>query len=236
MKEIFLLYRKHKIFVVVLFLQKHREDLGRERKMEENSFEQVRQAADAALIEIRDHIEDEGLLLRLRFVHDAMIKLQTLHEEALETLAQYEEAYDDRDTHEEEEEDKTAAVEAVKEPKGAPAEQNEKEAFELRLTQLAGLSEQFTALGRKRPESICGTFKAQQVNRVLLPLKERMEEDTGLMLSLVSEEGEQSYSDVSLLIQGFLDLCSHYALRHYGRQADLRGREASARGYGYGHR
>ena len=205
--------------------------------MEENSFEQVRQAADAALIEIREHIEDEGLLLRLRFVHDAIKKLQALHDEVLEELAQYEEAYNDRDADEEEEECEIADdVEAVEEAEGAPAESSEKEEFELRLAQLAGLSEQFTALGRKRPESACGTFKAQQVNRVLLPLKERMEKDTELALSLVSEEGEQSYSDVSLLLRGFLDLCSQYALRNYGRRYDIRGHEVPSRGYGYGHR
>ena len=107
-----------------------------------------------------------------------------------------------------------------------------KEEFQLRYARLAGLAEQFTALGRKRPESSCGTFKAQQVNRVLLPLKELTGEDMGL----VSEEGEQSYSDVSLLIRGYMDLCSHFALRRYGLKYDLRGREISSGGYGYGHR
>ena len=205
--------------------------------MEENSFEQVKQAADAALIEIREHIEDEGLLLRLRFVADALKKLQALHEETLEALAQYEEAYDDKDTDEKEEEGETADdVEAVEEAEAAPAEPDEKEEFELLFAQLAGLSEQFTALGRKRPESVCNAFKAQQVNRVLLPLKELTEMDVELALPLISEEGEQSYSDVSLLLRGFMDLCSQFALRRYGRKYDIRGREVPSQGFGYGHR
>ena len=41
---------------------------------------------------------------------------------------------------------------------------SEKEEFTLCYARLDGLAEQFTALGRKRPESACGTFKAQQVN------------------------------------------------------------------------
>ena len=93
-------------------------------------------------------------------------------------------------------------------------------------------AEQFTALGHKRPESACNAFKAQQVNRVLLPLKELTEEDMGL----VSEEGEQSYSDVSLLLRAYMDLCSHFALRRYDLKYDIRGREIPSERLGYGRR
>ena len=55
-------------------------------------------------------------------------------------------------------------------------------------------------------------------------------------LFLISEEGEQSYSDVSLLIQCYLDLCSAFASRKYRLKYDIRGREVSSSGYGYGHR
>ena len=106
------------------------------------------------------------------------------------------------------------------------------EEFELRYGQLAGLAEQFSALGRKRPESCCNAFKAQQVNLVLRSLRELMEEDIGL----VSEEGDQSYSDVSLLIRGYMDLCAFFASRQYGRRYDFRGREISSGTFGYGHR
>ena len=205
--------------------------------MEETKFEQTVQEVEATLREMWYHTDEEWFQDRIGSVSNAMDTLRGLYDDALEALAQFIETDEEKDMGEEEKECETADdVEAVEEAEGAPAEPSEKEEFELRLAQLAGLSEQFTALGRKRPESICGTFKAQQVNRVLLPLKERMEKDTGLTLSLVSEEGEQSYSDVSLLIQGFLDLCSHYAIRHYGQRCDMQGHALSSRGYGYGHR
>ena len=177
--------------------------------MEKTGFEQEIRAIDKVVKEMRDFTDDELFLSRLRFVANSLETLQAL----------YEDACGGRDGNEEWHED-------------VPEKLSEEEEFALRAAQLAGLSEQFTALGRKRPESACGTFKAQQVNRVLLPLKELIGEDIGL----VNEEGEQSYSDVSLLIQGYLVLCSCFALRKYGLEYDIRGREISSRGYGYGHR
>ena len=108
--------------------------------------------------------------------------------------------------------------------------------FRLLHRQLAGAASEFCALAAGRPEAICNAFKAQQVNRVLLPLKEMLEKDMELELSLISEEGEQSYSDVSLLIQCYMDLCSAFASRKYRLKYDIRGREVSSSGYGYGHR
>jgi hypothetical protein len=63
-----------------------------------------------------------------------------------------------------------------------------------------------------------------------------LEKDMELELSLISEEGEQSYSDVSLLVQCYMDLCSSFASRKYRLKYDVRGREVSSSGYGYGHR
>ena len=111
----------------------------------------------------------------------------------------------------------------------------DRDRFELCYSQLAGLNEQFTAFGRKRPESACGSFKAQQVNRVLEPLKTLMEQDMGIELSLISEENEQTYSDVSLLIRMYLDLGASFAWRHYNKKYDIRGREVPSLEYGYGH-
>ena len=85
------------------------------------------------------------------------------------------------------------------------------EHFRLLHRQLAGAASEFSALASRRPEQTCNAFKAQQVNRILLQLKELMREDIGL----VSEEGGQSYSDVCLLLRGWLDLCADYAWRHY---------------------
>ena len=87
--------------------------------------------------------------------------------------------------------------------------------FRLLHRQLAGAASEFTALAAGRPEAICNAFKAQQVNRILLALKELLGEDAGFALPLVSETGEQNYGDVSLLLRGWLDLCADYAWRHY---------------------
>ncbi len=92
---------------------------------------------------------------------------------------------------------------------------NAQAAFELWHRQLLGLSEEIGVLARKRPEQSCRTFKAQQVNLVLKPLKEEMEAYLGLTLCLADEDGALSYSDVSLLLRSYLDLSAAYALRRY---------------------
>ncbi len=197
--------------------------------MEERDFDEEMRGVVLTLKEILKHTEDEKIISRLESVLASLKNLQALYNEVSENWA----AVAEPDT--EEEMDAEAAAEAVP---GADAELDdgaqldEREEFELCYGQLAGLAEQFSALGRKRPESACGTFKAQQVNRVLRPLRELMEEDMGL----VSEEGEQSYSDVSLLIRSYMDLCAFFASREYGRRYDFRGREISSGTFGYGHR
>ena len=87
--------------------------------------------------------------------------------------------------------------------------------FRLLHRQLSGLASEFYALAAACPESACGVFKAQQVNRILAQMKELLGEEMGLELPLVSEKGEQSCSDVSLLLRGWLDLCAEFAWRHY---------------------
>ena len=197
--------------------------------MEERDFDEEMRGVVLTLKEILKHTEDEKIISRLESVLASLKNLQALYDEVSENWA------GEAEPDTEEEMDAEAAAEAVP---GADAELDdgaqldEWEEFELCYSQLAGLAEQFSALGRKRPESACGTFKAQQVNRVLRPLRELMEEDMGL----VSEEGEQSYSDVSLLIRGYMDLCAFFASREYGRRYDFRGREISSGTFGYGHR
>ena len=86
-------------------------------------------------------------------------------------------------------------------------EEGEAELFDLRHRQLVGLAEEIAVLARKRPE--------EQVNLVLRPLKDEMEEALGMTLRLVDGDGSLSYSDVSLLLRTYLDLSAVYALRHY---------------------
>ena len=94
-------------------------------------------------------------------------------------------------------------------------EEGEAELFDLRHSQLVGLAEEIAVLARKRPEQPCRAFKAEQVNLVLRPLKDEMEEALGMTLRLVDGDGSLSYSDVSLLLRTYLDLSAVYALRHY---------------------
>ena len=89
------------------------------------------------------------------------------------------------------------------------------DAFRLRHRMLAGLAMELSHLAEREPEQVCGAFKARRLNQVLRPLKEQMEEDMGVPLSLVSEEGENTYSDVSLILRIFLDVCAAYVRRHY---------------------
>ena len=104
--------------------------------------------------------------------------------------------------------------------------------FRLLHRQLAGAASEFSALASGRPEMTCNAFKAQQVNRILLAIKELLGEDAGFVLPMVSETGEQSYSDVSLLLRGWLDLCADYARRHYdGDPPDI-----PQENHGYSHR
>ena len=112
---------------------------------------------------------------------------------------------------------------------------NEREEFEFRQRQLAGMADEVTALARKRPETICKAFKAEQLNRVLRPMKALMEEDMGVSLSFVSEEEENSYSDVSLILRGYLDVAASYGRRHYKLNYDLRGQELPTKRYGFRH-
>lgn len=108
-----------------------------------------------------------------------------------------------------------ACVESLVEQEEEEAEADEAELFDLRHRQLVGLAEEIAVLARKRPEQPCRAFKAEQVNLVLRPLKDEMEEALGMTLRLVDGDGSLSYSDVSLLLRTYLDLSAVYALRHY---------------------
>ena len=203
--------------------------------MAEYSFDEEMHEIAVALEEILNHTEDEKIIFRLESVKASLKNLQALYDEASENRDAEVEAAAGAEPDTEAEVNAGADAEAEPDSEAeaaAEAALDEWEEFELRYGQLAGLAEQFSALGRKRPESACGTFKAQQVNRVLRSLRELMEEDMGL----VSEEGEQSYSDVSLLIRSYMDLCAFFASREYGRSYDFRGREISSGTFGYGHR
>ena len=89
------------------------------------------------------------------------------------------------------------------------------DSFRLIHRQLSGLAVEFSHFADRRPEAPCKAFKARQLNRVLLQLKELMEEDMGVPLLLVSEEEEHSYSDVMVILRTYLDVSAAFVHRHY---------------------
>lgn len=99
------------------------------------------------------------------------------------------------------------------------------EPFRLLHRQLASFAEQFSSLAAARPERPCGAFKAQQLNRVLSPMRSLLAEDEAISpnsLPLVSGTEEHSYSDVLLILRSYLDVCADFASRHYdGRPPEL---------------
>lgn len=109
------------------------------------------------------------------------------------------------------------------------------EPFRLLHRQLASFAEQFSSLAAARPERPCSAFKAQQLNRVLSPLRALLAEDAAdcggrepdaalspASLPLVSGTEEHSYSDVLLVLRAYLDICADFASRHYdGRSPEL---------------
>ena len=94
--------------------------------------------------------------------------------------------------------------------------------FRLLHRLLSGFSLELSALAAKWPDRPCNAFKAREMNRVLLRLKVMLEPEMGVPLSLVSEAGEHSYSDVSLLLHSYLDVCMDYSHRHFdGRPPEV---------------
>ena len=94
-------------------------------------------------------------------------------------------------------------------------EQSARDLFDLRHRQLAGLAVELGTLAAGRPEQACNAFKAEQLNRILRPLKEQMEEDMGVSLSLVDGDGSLSYSDVAVILRTYLDVSAAYVHRHF---------------------
>ena len=89
------------------------------------------------------------------------------------------------------------------------------DAFRLIHRQLSGLAVEFSHFADRRPEAPCKAFKARQLNRVLLQMKELMEKDMNVPLPLVSEEEEHSYSDVMVILRTYLDVSAAYVHRYY---------------------
>lgn len=96
--------------------------------------------------------------------------------------------------------------------------------YDLRHRLLVGLAEEMTPFARKRPDSPCNVFKLRQVNQVLLPLKDELEAFLGETLSLADEDAALTYSDVSILLRGYVNLSTVYARRCYDLRYDENGK------------
>ena len=115
-------------------------------------------------------------------------------------------------------------------------EETDQEVFEALHGRLVSLADGFTDFARRHAERPCGAFKARQFNAALRPLRDLLEAETGASLSLVSEEEQNTYSDVSLLLCAYLGFSASYAKKHFDLEYDARGREVTVRSFGYGRR
>ena len=114
--------------------------------------------------------------------------------------------------------------------------ESDREVFESLHGRLVALADGFSDFARRHAERPCGAFKARQFNAALRPLRDLLAADTGALLPLVSEEEQNTYSDVALLLCAYLGVSASYAKKHFDLEYDARGREVTARSFGYGRR
>ena len=87
-----------------------------------------------------------------------------------------------------------------------------------------GLVDEIRPLARKQPDARCNEYKLRRVNQVLLALKEELDVCFDADLDLADEDASLSYSDLSFLLRGYLDLSSAYARRRYGLSYEENGK------------
>ena len=105
----------------------------------------------------------------------------------------------------------------------------DREQFDLLTGLLKRLSEEVATLSKKQPDALINSFKIGQINRVLNPLKEIMQEEpSAKFLDILAEpdsEGKSdksrnTYSDTALILSQFLAACVQYREKHYGKDWD----------------
>ncbi|MBQ3757350.1 MAG: hypothetical protein II873_09570 [Oscillospiraceae bacterium] len=114
--------------------------------------------------------------------------------------------------------------------------ESDQEVFEALHGRLVSLADGFSEFARHHAERPCGAFKARQFNAALRPLRDLLAADAGVSLPLVSEEEQNTYSDVSLLLCAYLGFSASYAKKHFDLKYDARGHEVTGRSFGYGRR
>ena len=114
--------------------------------------------------------------------------------------------------------------------------ESDQEIFEALHGRLVALADGFSDFARRHAERPCGAFKARQFNAALRPLRDLLAADTGALLPRVSEEEQNTSSDVSLLLCAYLGFSASYAKKHFDLEYDARGHEVTGRSFGYGRR
>lgn len=119
-------------------------------------------------------------------------------------------------------------IDFYEEQLGVQKQMADREQFDLLSGMLIRLDSEIADLSKKQPDGLVNTFKVNQINRVLKPLKEMMsEEPSALFLDLVAEvedgadRSRNSYSDVAVILCQFREACGEYRSKHYDKRWDI---------------
>ena len=100
----------------------------------------------------------------------------------------------------------------------------DRDRFKMLYNLLKAVMKEISELSKKQPDALMNAFKVAQVNRILIPLKEAMqEEQTSEFLELVAEptvdtkaeKSRHTYSDVAVILSQYHEACSEFWNRHF---------------------
>lgn len=106
----------------------------------------------------------------------------------------------------------------------------DEERFNLLAKLLGGLYAEFSSLAKKQSDASTNTFKTNQVNRVLSPLKQMMSsEDCTQYLDLLQEaddgqangKGRSTYSDAVIIMSQYKTACDEFRLKYFNKGWDM---------------
>lgn len=103
----------------------------------------------------------------------------------------------------------------------------DEEQFDLLAKLLGRLYSEFSTLSKKQPDAIVNVFKTEQVNRVLIPLKEMMKTEPSIKyLDLLQETDEtnsrrSTYSDAVVIMSQFKTACDEFRIKRFGKKWDF---------------
>ena len=107
----------------------------------------------------------------------------------------------------------------------------DREQFDLLSGMLTRLASEIADLTKKQPDGLMNAFKVGQINRVLRPLKEIMQNEPSTeFLDLIiepdpeskSEKSRNTYSDVAIILSQYREACGEYRAKHYDTSWSIR--------------